>query len=95
MLLQDEAPNFLKSLAARLLMPVTEAADSVKLASVLWADDKSKPYKNMYGDCPWRWCASSPSMSEKPKTAIMVTHLDENGFTGSLMPTDFFARIRK
>ena len=70
-------------------MPVTRATKSVKLDSVLWADDKSKPYKNKFGGRPWRWCASSPR-SEKPKTAIMVTHLDKNGFTGSFMPTDFF-----
>lgn len=32
-------------------------------------------------------------LSEKPKAAITVTHLDENGFAGSFMPTDFFCRM--
>lgn len=51
--LQDEALNFKINLAARLLMPVTKARNSVTLIEVLWADGKSKPYKNNFGGCPW------------------------------------------
>ena len=29
--------------------------------------------------------------TEKPKVVTTAYHLNENGFTGSLMPTDFFA----
>lgn len=53
MLLQDEVPNLKKTAAARDLMPVTEGSFSVRLISVLWADDKSKPYKNIFGGYPW------------------------------------------
>ena len=51
-LLQDEVPNFKNSPAARLLMSVSFVRNSVNLVEVLWADDKSKPYKNIYGGCP-------------------------------------------
>lgn len=46
MMLQDEILNFQKLRAARLLMPGTRARFSGRLCLVLWADDKSKPYKN-------------------------------------------------
>jgi hypothetical protein len=57
---QDEVPIFKKIFSARDLMPVALKEKPVIVSEVLWADDKSKPYKNIFGGCPWRWCASSP-----------------------------------
>jgi hypothetical protein len=57
---------------------------------VLWADNKSKPYKE------YIWglslvMVSKLILNEKPKVAIMATHLREHGFTGLFRPTVFFA----
>jgi hypothetical protein len=46
-MLQDEAPILQFLLAARLLMSISFAKNSDSLCEVLWADDKSKPYKNI------------------------------------------------
>ena len=46
--LQDEAPILKKFVAARDLMPVTRARKAATVEEVLWADDKSKPYKNNF-----------------------------------------------
>jgi len=51
-LLQDEVPILRKMFAARVLMSVSFFRKPASLCEVLWADDKSKPYKNIYGGCP-------------------------------------------
>lgn len=51
-LLQDEAPIFIFILSARLLMSIFYMRIQCSLIAVLWADDRSKPCKNIYGGRP-------------------------------------------
>lgn len=75
-------------------MPVTTDLFSAKLCEVLWADDKSKPYKNnRLGTVPGNGVQAHLNCSEKPKVAIMVTHLENPGLLGSFMPTAFYFPI--
>jgi len=50
---------------------------------------ENKPYKHIFGDCPWQWCASSPR-SEKPKVVTMVTHLANRGLSFRVVYGPFF-----
>ncbi len=65
----------------------------VESKKFLWADDKSKPYKELYWGLSLAMVSKLISI-EKPKVATMATHLKEHGFTWDHSdPQTFFLHL--